>query len=120
MKCFNFLQLHQLLRQLGVEETAGILGLAKSRSGTPLNYEDYDLMKTMAMNHQIISISHLPQIAAKGDAHYVVYKNNNTAKTTSSIKRLSEAERIEEIAKMIGGSKPSKIALENAQELLAK
>ncbi len=79
-----------------------------------------NLMKTMAMNHQIISISHLPQIAAKGDAHYVVYKNNNTAKTTSSIKRLSEAERIEEIAKMIGGSKPSKIALENAQELLAK
>jgi DNA repair protein RecN (Recombination protein N) len=79
-----------------------------------------NLMKTMAKNHQIISISHLPQIAAKGDAHFVVYKNNSTTKTTSSIKRLGEAERVEEIAKMIGGSNPSKIALENAQELLAK
>ncbi len=78
-----------------------------------------NLMKTMAKNHQIISISHLPQIAAKGDAHFVVYKNNSTAKTTSSIKRLDEDERIEEIAKMIGGAKPSKVAMENAQELLS-
>ncbi len=79
-----------------------------------------NLMKTMAKNHQIISISHLPQIAAKGDAHYVVYKNNSTSKTTSSIKQLNEDERIEEIAKMIGGAKPSKVALENAQELLSR
>jgi DNA repair protein RecN (Recombination protein N) len=78
-----------------------------------------NLMKTMAKNHQLISISHLPQIAAKGDAHFVVYKNNSTAKTTSSIKRLDEGERVEEIAKMIGGAKPSKVALENAQELLS-
>ena len=77
------------------------------------------LMKTMAKNHQIISISHLPQIAAKGDAHYVVYKISNTAKTNSSIKKLNEDERVEEIAKMIGGANPSKIALENAQELLS-
>jgi DNA repair protein RecN (Recombination protein N) len=77
------------------------------------------LMKGMSKAHQIISISHLPQIAAKGDAHYFVYKDNSAAKTVSSIKRLSDAERVEEIAKMIGGSKPSKVALENAQELLA-
>jgi DNA repair protein RecN (Recombination protein N) len=79
-----------------------------------------NLMKAMAKNHQIISISHLPQIAAKGDAHFVVYKNNSTAKTTSSIKLLDEEARIEEIAKMIGGAKPSKIAMDNAQELLSK
>lgn len=77
------------------------------------------LMKGMSKDHQIISISHLPQIAAKGDAHYFVYKDNSAAKTVSSIKRLGNHERIEEIAKMIGGSKPSKVALENAQELLA-
>lgn len=77
------------------------------------------LMKGMSKNHQLISISHLPQIAAKGDAHYFVFKDNSAAKTVSSIKRLANDERVEEIAKMIGGSKPSKIALENAQELLA-
>ena len=77
------------------------------------------LMKGMSNAHQIISISHLPQIAAKGDAHYFVYKDNSAAKTVSSIKRLSDPERVEEIAKMIGGAKPSKVALENAQELLA-
>jgi DNA repair protein RecN (Recombination protein N) len=78
-----------------------------------------NLMKGMSTAHQIISISHLPQIAAKGDAHYFVYKDNSAAKTVSSIKRLSDSERIQEIAKMIGGAKPSKVALENAQELLA-
>ena len=77
------------------------------------------LMKGMSKDHQIISISHLPQIAAKGDAHYFVYKDNSAAKTISTIKKLEEHERVEEIAKMIGGSKPSKVALENAQELLA-
>jgi DNA repair protein RecN (Recombination protein N) len=76
------------------------------------------LMKAMSKNHQIISISHLPQIAAKGDAHYFVYKDNSREKTMSSIKQLVNHERVEEIAKMIGGSKPSKVALENAQELL--
>ena len=78
-----------------------------------------NLMKGMSKNHQIISISHLPQIAAKGDVHYFVYKDNSAAKTISTIKRLEEHDRVEEIAKMIGGSKPSKVALENAQELLA-
>lgn len=76
------------------------------------------LMKAMSKNHQIISISHLPQIAAKGDAHYFVFKDNSKEKTVSSIKELVNHERVEEIAKMIGGSKPSKVALENAKELL--
>ncbi|MBL0739923.1 DNA repair protein RecN [Chryseolinea lacunae] len=79
-----------------------------------------NLMKTMATRHQVIAISHLPQIAAKGDAHYFVYKDNSSAKTISSIKLLGENDRVEEIAKMIGGAKPSKIALENAQELLSQ
>ena len=77
-----------------------------------------NLMKQMATSHQLITISHLPQIAARGQAHYFVYKDNSDKKTISAIKLLSEQERVEEIAKMIGGSKPSKVALENAQELL--
>ena len=77
------------------------------------------LMKVMSRGHQLIAISHLPQIAAKGDSHYFVYKDSSSRKTVSNIKLLSEGERVEEIAKMIGGENPSKIALENAQELLA-
>jgi DNA repair protein RecN (Recombination protein N) len=76
------------------------------------------LMKEMAQGHQVISISHLPQIAAKGDAHYFVFKNSTSKKTVSSIRKLSDEERIEEIAKMIGGAKPSLSAIANAKELI--
>lgn len=76
------------------------------------------LMKSMAKNHQLITITHLPQIAAKADQHYYVYKEDAHPKTISTIKLLREEERIEEIAKMIGGDKPSKVAVENARELL--
>lgn len=77
------------------------------------------MMKAMAKRHQVIAISHLPQIAAKGDAHFFVYKDNSAAKTISLIKQLSEKERIEKIAEMIGGAKPSKVAIDSAKELLA-
>lgn len=79
-----------------------------------------NLMKNMAAGHQLIAISHLPQIAAQGHAHYFVFKDNSEEKTVSNIKLLTDGERVEEIAKMIGGNKPSKIALENAQELLSR
>ncbi len=77
------------------------------------------MMKQMALNHQLIAISHLPQIAAKADAHYLVYKDNSPDQSTSLIKKLEAKVRIEEIAKMIGGAKPTAIALENARELIA-
>ncbi len=76
------------------------------------------LMKEMARGHQVISISHLPQIAARGDAHYFVYKDSSSKKTVSSIRKLDDQERIEEIAKMIGGAKPSTSAIQNAKELI--
>lgn len=76
------------------------------------------LMKEMAQGHQVISISHLPQIAARGDSHYFVFKNSTSKKTVSSIRQLSHEERIEEIAKMIGGAKPSPSAIANARELM--
>ncbi|HEY5749232.1 MAG TPA: DNA repair protein RecN [Chryseolinea sp.] len=94
------------------EIDTGISGEVAMKLGT--------LMKTMATRHQLIAISHLPQIAAKGDAHYFVYKDNTSSKTISAIKVLSAEDRVQEIAKMIGGAKPSKVALENAQELLGK
>ncbi len=77
------------------------------------------MMKEMALRHQLITISHLPQIAAKGDSHYFVYKDNSSKKTVSLIKELTANERVDEIAKMIAGAKPSALALENARELMA-
>lgn len=77
-----------------------------------------ELMKTMAEHHQLITITHLPQIAARGDAHYFVFKDSSSKKTISNIRELKQNERVEEIAKMIGGEKPSKIAIENAKELI--
>ena len=78
-----------------------------------------NMMKDMAKNHQVLAISHLPQVAAKGDAHYFVYKDNSSAKAVSRIRQLNEDERVQEIAKMLGGNNPSTIAYENAKELLA-
>lgn len=77
-----------------------------------------ELMKSMAENHQLITITHLPQIAARGDAHYFVFKDSSSQKTVSNIKALDKKERVEEIAKMIGGDKPSRAALQNAEELI--
>jgi DNA repair protein RecN (Recombination protein N) len=78
------------------------------------------MMKVMSEKHQIITITHLPQIAAKGDSHYFVFKDNTSKKTVSSIRELSTEDRVEEIAKMIGGATPSKVAIANARELLTQ
>nr|WKN37098.1 DNA repair protein RecN [Tunicatimonas sp. TK19036] len=78
-----------------------------------------NMMKEMSRSHQVMAISHLPQVAAKGDAHYFVYKDNSSAKVVSKIRQLSEEERVVEIAKMLGGNNPSTIAYENAKELLS-
>ncbi|GHM98713.1 DNA repair protein RecN [Cytophagales bacterium WSM2-2] len=75
-------------------------------------------MKEMAQRHQVIAISHLPQIAAKGDTHYFVFKDNSAKKTESQIRKLESKDRVTEIAKMIGGEKPSAISIENAKELM--
>jgi DNA repair protein RecN (Recombination protein N) len=77
-----------------------------------------NMMLDMAHSHQIIAISHLPQIASQGTAHYFVYKDNSTAKTMSRIKRLSYDERVVEIAQMIGGKKPSEAIVQEVRELL--
>ena len=75
------------------------------------------MMKEMAARMQVISISHLPQIAAAGDSHFKVYKEDDHAGTISRIRRLTEEERVTEIAGMISGSVVSEAALENARLL---
>lgn len=72
----------------------------------------------MATKHQILIISHLPQVASQGDTHYFVYKDHSSDRTVSRIKKLSEDERVREIAQMIGGSTPSTSTYNSAKELL--
>lgn len=76
------------------------------------------MMKEIASRHQVICITHLPQVAAKGELHYFVYKDNSAEKTVSKIKLLTHEERVEELAKMIAGANPSTSSLESAKELL--
>ncbi len=78
------------------------------------------MMKRMAKNHQVISISHLPQFAAGGDQHFYVFKDHQGKKTITRIKLLKEDERVEQIAKMIGGNNPTNMAFESAKELLSQ
>jgi DNA repair protein RecN (Recombination protein N) len=76
------------------------------------------MMRDMARSHQIISITHLHQIAAQGSSHYFVYKDHSADKTVSKIRKLSFEERVAEIAQMIAGRKPSEAILQNAREML--
>ena len=80
-----------------------------------------DIMQEMADNgRQVISITHLPQIAARGRIHYKVYKKDNEMETNSHIRRLTENERIEEIAHMLSGATLTEAALDNARALLGQ
>ncbi|MEZ2339133.1 DNA repair protein RecN [Mucilaginibacter sp. RCC_168] len=76
------------------------------------------IMEHLADNLQVITITHLPQIASKGQNHYFVYKDDSAAITYTRIKQLDQPERVLEIAKMLSGDKPGESALQNARELL--
>lgn len=76
------------------------------------------IMQDMGMNMQVITITHLPQIASKGTQHYKVYKGEEEGVTTSNLKQLSNEERIVEIAEMLSGKEISESALTHAKELL--
>ena len=77
-----------------------------------------NMMKVMSKSHQVIAISHLPQFAAGGDAHYFVYKDHSSDRSISKIRKLDNNDRVEEIAKMIGGNRPTESAFSSARELL--
>lgn len=80
-----------------------------------------DIMQEMGdHDRQVISITHLPQIAARGRAHYKVYKEDNDTETNSHIRLLDEEERVEELAHMLSGATLTEAALNNARALLGK
>ncbi|MEI6865178.1 DNA repair protein RecN [Flavicella sp.] len=77
-----------------------------------------DIMQEMGAYMQVITITHLPQIAAKGDAHFKVYKEDVDGITTTFLKPLTYEERVIEVAEILGGKNISESALEHAKELL--
>jgi len=77
-----------------------------------------NILKAFSTTTQIINITHLPQIAAKGDAHFLVYKYEQKGRTFTSVRQLDEHERVEELAKMVGGENLTENTLKAAQELL--
>ncbi len=92
------------------EIDAGVSGEIADKMG--------NIIKEMSSNMQVINITHLPQIAAKGDKHYVVYKENDHGTMKTSMRLLDRNGRKTEIAKMLSGEKISEAAMNNADELL--
>lgn len=79
-----------------------------------------EIMKKLSRHHQIISITHLPQIARTADRHLYVYKEIKEARTYTRIKEIKGEERIWEIAKMLSGEQPTEAAMANARELVER
>ena len=77
------------------------------------------IMQEMSKNMQVISITHLPQIAAKGDHHFKVYKEDIEGKTMTDVKILDKQDRINELAEMLGGKEIANSAIEHAKQLLS-
>lgn len=93
------------------EIDTGVSGEVSNRIAT--------IMAEMGQNMQVISITHLPQIAAKGQHHYKVYKEEYAQQTITNIKKLNEEERINELAEMLSGKELVSSAIEHAKQLLA-
>lgn len=92
------------------EVDTGVSGEIADRMGA--------IMREMANDIQVIAITHLPQVAAKGHRHYMVYKTDNESSTVTHIRPLSEPEREEELARMLSGAELNEAALQNARTLL--
>lgn len=92
------------------EVDTGVSGDVANRMGL--------MMKDIAQNIQVTAITHLPQVAAKGDVHFKVYKEDDEHATHTRIRRLSHEERIDELAVMLSGSKVDDAAKANARSLL--
>jgi DNA repair protein RecN (Recombination protein N) len=79
-----------------------------------------EIMKKLSRNHQLVAITHLPQIARSADVHLYIYKETSGNRTATRIKQLKGEERIIEIAKMLSGEKPTEAALANARDLVTE
>lgn len=78
-----------------------------------------NIIRRMANGMQVINITHLPQVASKGDAHFLVHKNNINDSTRTQVTQLNSEQRLQEIAKMLSGEQVTDAALENARILLS-
>ncbi|MDL2265237.1 DNA repair protein RecN [Parabacteroides sp. OttesenSCG-928-G07] len=92
------------------EVDAGVSGDIADKMG--------NIMQELGEKMQVITITHLPQVAAKGNTHYYVYKEETADKTITRIKELNTDERIKEVARMLSGASLTEAALANARELL--
>jgi DNA repair protein RecN (Recombination protein N) len=77
------------------------------------------ILKELSSRHQVVSITHTPQIAARADKHYFVYKKVENDRTITNVRLLNQEERVRNIAVMLSGNPPSESAMETARELLA-
>lgn len=77
-----------------------------------------NIMEKLSKNMQVIAITHLPQIASKGNTHFCVYKDDESDITHTKIRELNKEERVMELAKMLSGNNPGESAIQNARELL--
>lgn len=78
-----------------------------------------EIMERLADHMQVIAITHLPQIASKGNTHFKVYKIESVDKTATTITQLAQRERVQEIAEMLSGTNPGEAAVQHATELLS-
>jgi DNA repair protein RecN (Recombination protein N) len=78
------------------------------------------IMKKMAIKHQVLAITHLPQIASQGNEHMFVFKKEENGMVQSSLRKLEDEDRVIEIAKMLSGESPTTHAINNAKDLLAQ
>ena len=114
MLCFSFLlsEFNNLSSLIFDEIDTGVSGeIADLMS---------EMMKSMSEKRQVLSVTHLPQIASKADIHFRVFKSESNDRTTSEIVKLNMEGRIEEIAKMLSGKKITKTSISNAKELLSQ
>lgn len=77
-----------------------------------------NILRVLSNHHQVVSITHSPQIAAKADAHYFIYKSDKEDRTITKVRLLEQEERIRAIATMLSQNPPSESAIENARELI--
>ena len=89
----------------------GISGITASIVGKKL--------REISREHQILCITHLPQIAACGDHHYRIYKESDEEKTFTTVEKLNDDEKVSEIARLLGGTNITETTLQSARELIA-
>jgi DNA repair protein RecN (Recombination protein N) len=124
-----------LALKVSVEEGAARAGKGKRRILLPrtLVFDEIDIgiggraaeavgrkLKVLSQSQQVLCVTHLPQIAAFARQHFVVEKKEEKGRTRTTIRRLEQAERVEEVARMLSGAKRSETSLRHAEQMLAE